>query len=297
MTLTELEDHVLNRQASSSWGLVKGGILSSMLHFRPEQVPHRFWFTYKTDIIETKTPANVFRNLAKTISIYHTLWKEPDVPAECLTDEKCIDLISRVEPRLVSHFLNEDRGSFRGDICRIAALYLYGGYYFNVDLEVIKPVQLDEGSSIQFATIYNEERAFFFQAFIASTPEHPVIASALDLMLEFYEGTLVYRYDNHNMEALDLMGCITLYYAYEDYVLQENERHLLLKESNPFDKTIGLGDSIAHSLTESNVQSRLELGKDCNHLVEDVESDHSVYFWSRIVGSGICQGGDKALEL
>jgi mannosyltransferase OCH1-like enzyme len=41
----------------------------------------------------------------------------------------------------------ENFGFFKGDLCRLAALYKYGGYYFDIDLEVIEPVLLDDDPS------------------------------------------------------------------------------------------------------------------------------------------------------
>ena len=41
---------------------------------------------------------------------------------------------------LKSHFLLESDGSFKSNICWTVALYLHGGYYFDVDMEVIEPI-------------------------------------------------------------------------------------------------------------------------------------------------------------
>ena len=52
---------------------------------------------------------------------------------------------------LKSHFLLESDGSFKSDICRTVALYLHGGYCFDVDMEVVEPIV-----GIKWATGFDE---------------------------------------------------------------------------------------------------------------------------------------------
>ena len=168
-----------------------------------------------------------------------------------------------------------------------AALYLHGGYYFDVDIEVIDPVMLDR-DGLEFASVYNAERAYFFQAFIAVPAKSPIMKGAMDAMVDAYSGELQYRYEKHLNDAVYLMGCITLYYAYEDYKMKENEKHLILAESNPFDEPGTLSHNVIRKLVNHDAGSRLGMGKDCNYVVEDRFNEQGVYFWSHNIGEGIC---------
>ncbi|GMI11343.1 hypothetical protein TrLO_g7772 [Triparma laevis f. longispina] len=63
-----------------------------------------------------------------------------------------------VEPRLLPYFINEKLGMFKADMCRVAALYLNGGYYLDIDLGVVEPIIFDN-PRIKFSTMreaYNE---------------------------------------------------------------------------------------------------------------------------------------------
>ena len=94
---------------------------------------------------------------------------------------------------------------FKADICRVAELYLYGGYYFDIDIGVVKPLDVDalpipteileptwnlhsikknrleqaeKDDIATFVTVVNKQGRFF-QAFTASMPRHPVLKRSL----------------------------------------------------------------------------------------------------------------------
>jgi mannosyltransferase OCH1-like enzyme len=72
---------------------------------------------------------------------------------QALNDSDCEQLIEIASPSVVPHFLDERTGMYRGDICRVAALYLHGGYYFDLDMEVHTPyIAPSEGESPVFVT-------------------------------------------------------------------------------------------------------------------------------------------------
>ncbi|KAL7471544.1 hypothetical protein ACHAXS_011850 [Conticribra weissflogii] len=231
--------------------------LASLTHTkRNPQIPRRLIFTYKYNLIapskddppfDPKDPLTA--NVLKTIDIYTNFWKISDlaersrmghhvdseqqpnlditmpsnstnVVVSFLSDVDCIEAIEKSEPRLVPHFQNEARGEFKADICRVAALYLEGGYYFDIDIGVVAPINFDfipiqsenplkdafsglkerrkysklgnladEDSFTTFASVYNKAGRLF-QAFTAAMPQHPVLQKALEYLVAYYEGYL-----------------------------------------------------------------------------------------------------------
>jgi len=169
-------------------------------------IPHILWFTYKDNILETKTPHYYYTNVLSTISKYREAFLLADpssrVEVKFLNDEDCLSVIataSEVLPQIKSlthHFNKERNGAFKSDICRSVALYLFGGYYFDVDMEVIEPFLADnlktkftndnKGVNITFATVRMANGGGFFQSFLACTPRHPIIEDSLIKIVAHY---------------------------------------------------------------------------------------------------------------
>ena len=151
-------------------------------------IPPNLFFTHKFNILEKREPVHFYNNVKNTINIYKNAAKDKIVRVYFLTDSDCRAVTQRVEPNLVPHFDRERRGRYKADICRIAALFEKGGYYFDIDLQAISAVQLP--NHIGFVTSHEFSKNGFFQAFLAAKPHHPILKQALNKMLDHYEGHL-----------------------------------------------------------------------------------------------------------
>jgi hypothetical protein len=124
----------------------------------------------------------------------------------------------------------ENFGFFKGDLCRLAALYKYGGYYFDIDLEVIEPVLLDDDPSKNISFSSSETPVFgnriFFNAFMASIPGHAILRNNIQTMVEFYNHT-----GPCHPEFEGVVGCCTLWQVYcNRSSVAERGRNLLWTE-------------------------------------------------------------------
>ena len=169
--------------------------ISSQVHISP-QIPHRLIFTHGENILITKRPTILHDNIDRTIRLYREFWNNnssassknaTDVadPVWFLDNEECLRVVGKVEPRLVPYFQQEERGDFKGDICRVAALYLRGGYYFDIDMQVIEPVPVPP--HISFVTALSEVNQLFFQSILFSEPLNPILKESMALMLSHYQ--------------------------------------------------------------------------------------------------------------
>jgi mannosyltransferase OCH1-like enzyme len=233
-------------------------------------IPHILWFTYKHNILETQQPKVFYDNIMKTIEAYRSEWKESNATVNFLLDENCTQLLREVDKRentaLAQAFQEEPRGDFKADLCRLAALFLHGGYYFDVDLEVVKPLQLDP--LISFSTA-RDAGASFFQAFLAATPGHPLLRANLKTMMEYY----VEKRGRCYVRKTQLVGPCTLKMAWDrvsrlGHVRLLQETHLVRHGLYPNMTQRGKGDA-------------------CHWVVHDPE-EMQVYFYSRVMGCISC---------
>lgn len=248
------------------------GSQSNKLDAQPHgPIPHILWFTYKHDILQTREPRHYYDNVMKTIHAYRTEWNESNAPVNFLTDKNCTQLLQEVDAKeqttLADAFQNEKRGDLKADLCRLAALFLHGGYYFDVDLEVVKPIRIDP--KVSFCTVRDTLRGFFFQAFLAVTPRHPVLKQNLKTVMEFYVKQRGYCWKR----AKHLVGPCTLMKAWKQTSKRGKTR--LLKETH-----------LQHEGLYPNMTQR-GLGDGCHWVVHDPKL-REVYFYSRILGSEHC---------
>lgn len=291
-------------------------------------IPHRLVFTYHSNILQTKTPLHFYDNIQATIDHYHRLWQSPPL-VDFYDNTACQQLLERVEPRLVSFFTSERHGAFQGDICRIAALYETGGYYFDIDLRVVEALVTDR----RFASVWMPQRDGLFQAFVAADAGSPILRRALDGMLDYYQslstlqGQLPQGNKVANQDGLD--GILQAFAAtagqtltskqYQAMVGRLVERfhrheHMAGGLVGPSTLKVALDEILEEGLIDENdilllqetnigdnatepgalfphVERQHGSDTGCNYVVHN---DSRVYFFSRILGASVrCQQADR----
>lgn len=250
-------------------------------------IPKRLIFTYKWKILERREPVHFYNNIQKTIAGYKSYWNttsssSDEVVVSFLDNTDCRNVIVRSAPYLLDHFEKEDKGSYRADICRLATLYEEGGYYFDVDMELIEPfvppAHVDFATAVEGDSMLQTD-SYFFQSFLATAPQHPIIEKALHVVRDYYEHE---RYSF--VPSLAWMGPYTLKKAFDEYYRSYQSTRssgeyaatrnvFLLKEVN-------LQEGIYDHLPR-----RKGRGCCCNYVVQDSERNRA-YFYSRMVGAG-----------
>ena len=278
------------------------------------EVPHEIFFTYKYNMLEKQTPPLLYRNVLRTIKAYREFWGEPTAPVHFLDDAACRDIISRVEDQLAfghadgiavpdcplargmqlaDHFDAETEGMYKADLCRVAALYERGGYYFDVDIQVLEAVAVPPGvglvTSIEYGKSHLRNGRVFtpgvFQAFIAVVPKHPVLREAIRLMYKHYQGSYDYKNIYHG-SMTGLMGTKIFKDALDPYVLANqanviegsHELVKLLKEDKLKKGSNRFADVAAqrwNTIPDNDL---------CDFFVYDPQ-DGRAKFFSRIVGA------------
>jgi len=229
-------------------------------------IPPNIWFTYKTNKLQDMPPL-LKANVHKTIRIYKEMlykkWKQ-DVNVNIYDDTQCRPILAEVFPKLVPYFDTEKKGMYRGDMCRVALLWKYGGYYFDLDIEVIRPVDLS--LDVEFASSFEYPRDGqvhgIFQAFLASRSNHPILMKSFEKMLLWYE-----RPD----ERGTIMGTEAMFHAFNE---AKNRGRTVMLEEVKGNSELGLKDW----------SKRLMSSEGCLMIVRSSESHSLSYFYSRILG-------------
>jgi hypothetical protein len=227
------------------------------------KIPRRMIFTYKHNILETKEPPHLYENVLNTIQKYREAWGEPNAPVWFLNNTDCLSVLYAAKPALLNYFALEVHGSWKADICRVAALYLTGGYYFDVDMEVVQPWKHDD--NVTFATVMTPETNRYFQSFLVSEPQSRIMEKSLSRMLHFYE--------NHISREGVLLGPDVMKWAFDSVPISDRGQAVFLEE---------------HEYPRDQIESlerREAVGCCCNFGVRDSNTKQR-FFYSRIVGAG-----------
>jgi hypothetical protein len=260
------------------------------------RIPHRLIFTHQYNLFdcESKELTPVLNMLAsnarETIALYCHFWGEPSAVATLLTDEGCMRVLNATEPRLLEHFAKEE-GNFKADMCRIAELYLHGGYYFDVDVLAVHPVSPPD--SVGFSTVRSNAwpEKGFFQSFTASAPGHPILKKSLEILLEVYTGKR-----KREGPLIKLIGPATMQIAYELY-LNETLPEEVSKDLFFMDEISIQQVKRLESVRRRKPKFILKLpvhgtkvkngftSKGCNYIVHDNTTQN---FYSRVNGTGNC---------
>jgi hypothetical protein len=258
------------------------------------QIPRRLIFTHRYNLFDNCESSSrdhitpelhmLAANARQTVALYREFWGEPAAEVAFLTDIDCIRVIRKAEPRLLKYF-HKEKGMYKADICRVAELYLRGGYYFDVDLLAVHPVS--PADSIRFSTVKGcgWPKKGFFQAFSASAPGHPILKKSLDILLEVYEGKRARK---------GWIGPMTMMMAYEQYMNETlpevASQDLLLLEEVAFQwvKKKKLPKFLLTLPEQPKPKPGFRSGV-CNFVVFD---NSTQYFYSRVNGTAWCGGFD-----
>jgi hypothetical protein len=146
----------------------------------PFKIPRILIMVAETFISMTEDPVESFFNEAQITDMYKEAWGDPLVPRWLLDLLTCNAAIFKAKRELVPVFRAETNVSKQLDMCRVAALYLSGGYQVDIDLEVRSIPNPVDSAGLVIA----REGDVVSKRFIASEPESVTMKKALDIMVE-----------------------------------------------------------------------------------------------------------------
>jgi len=154
-------------------------------------------------------PLEIQRNVEEIIAT------NPGLNVQWFSDADCYSYISYYyDSELAGMFRREFRGSFRGDICRAAVLYREGGFYLDLDVELLVPLATMIGVSTTFLSAFTADGALL-NAIMACTPYSEVLHETLVELRKWYRGAVPRRADPSvdGPATSEWMGPLTLHRA------------------------------------------------------------------------------------
>lgn len=238
------------------------------------KIPPVLVFTGADDLIKTHRPKVLYKNVHDTIRHYTKAFERQYNGAKpyviFLNDNHCESVIKKAHPRLMPYYRIEKKIAFKQDVCRMAALYEWGGYYIDASVKVLNPIVFPEHTTI--ATVFTPPRKDYTQVFIAARRKHIAVRRALEFMLHHYQG--------HVTRPIDNLGPKTLKFGFEATPTTQIGHHKILEE-------VYL-DIPAHAKRHPEIKSVIQPGKHaCNIAVID-PSNGKHLFYSHTVGSTHC---------
>ena len=142
-------------------------------------IPKIIWQTYK-DPIDTLAPY-----MTESIQT----WKDmnPEYEHRYMDDKQAEEFVlNEYGKHWHEIFVNCPVGVMRGDLWRYLVIYKYGGVYTDLDTHCWKPIStwIKEDKDM---IICPENNVHFCQWTFAAAPEHPIIKSVLDRILEAFK--------------------------------------------------------------------------------------------------------------
>jgi len=269
------------------------------------RIPRRLIFTHKDNLFDcskSTTKPELFtlaENAKATLNAYRRVW--PDVDYTFLTDEDCIHALNQTEPDLIGWFISGSlEGMYKADLCRAAYLFLHGGYYFDVDILVVRPYVAPKDA--RFVTVKGDNfpAEGFFQAFLAAEKGNDIVRRSLKMMREALWGERPrgkYLGPTALMEAWMEVEHVTNVSNVQN---GKNGIHLLaevdLMNSTSISKHVKLvnvlasndGTHLYQRVPISGGDERCQFSGGACNVVVISELDETLYFYSRVLGTKWC---------
>jgi mannosyltransferase OCH1-like enzyme len=122
-----------------------------------------------------KIPADVYTNVSKYAPEYlHVIYDDNDLKQIMET---------YFTEDVVKTFLSLKEGAHRADLARYCILYLYGGLYMDIKVELIKPVSSVFTERDRFYSVMSYTQDHIHQGVIFTSPRNPLFLSLIDYIV------------------------------------------------------------------------------------------------------------------
>jgi hypothetical protein len=215
-------------------------------------IPNTLWQTYKTKY----PPQKSLPSISSWLKTNELNWYYMD-------DSKCDHFIK-------DHFSDEfylmysslPFGVMKSDVWRVAAVYIYGGIYADLDTKCLKPINNWFNQKYNLIIGIETSHGSLNNYIFAAAPKHPALLFVLNIFLEFYNSPMFLNKDSPTpiqdfgangwsygilkyYDLLDKMDLGAEYYNQTQKVLDE-KTHFYSYDSNIFSPCPTANTSVYH---------------------------------------------------
>jgi len=133
-------------------------------------IPKKIFLTYKNK----RVPKVVLQKYIYLNPNYNISFSDDHDCYKFLNNYFCSDF--------AEYFKNIKWGPIKADFWRLCVLYVFGGVYYDIDINPHASVDTFIEKNTTFSTCLDYKNRAMFQAFIATTPENPILLECLMIM-------------------------------------------------------------------------------------------------------------------
>jgi len=282
----------MKQQQPAAWKPPAATVLMQTLPpMHNHSIPNVLIFTHSINLLETDDP--IGEDVALKANVENSIALHPDAEVHFLTDEDCLESIARVmgsDTPLLEFFNKEEHGMYKADICRGAALYELGGLYMDVDMQARMSLWTAIGTDTTFVVpiVHRESKhpGSFFQSFIGTTPNNPILKRYLELFIDHYQGKI---------DLQGPLGVLLLRKAHDDIIGPPHHHDTENKVEKVSDQVPQYFLEVLYDPKKFPNVPPPTWGtrRACRFMVvANTEEPFVVPFYSRVKGSRMCGGGD-----
>jgi hypothetical protein len=188
-----------------------------MVSHKEHRIPHTIALTFHTRRVEKQLHA-LYTDLVD---------KNPSFRVFFFDDHHCVHFFQRHFPSIVlESFFMLKPGAFRADLFRYCFLYVYGGFYIDVNKKLLLPLEACINTGTDMVLIKDLTRSDIFQAFLGCRPHSEFLKKCIDACINVIQQ----RDATDNPLAITgpkIMGRVfRKHYGLSVASLQDGEHHL-----------------------------------------------------------------------
>eukprot|EP00440_Ansanella_granifera_P068944 gb/GFBE01074791.1/.p1 GENE.gb/GFBE01074791.1/~~gb/GFBE01074791.1/.p1 ORF type:complete len:494 (+),score=104.50 gb/GFBE01074791.1/:1-1482(+) len=260
---------------------------------RAHAIPLQLLFTHKVNVLAMSEDDLAEDPKARVLrkNLLHTVASFPDIRSSNIhfwDDSDCQEGIRglRIHDafQLTLDFVEESAEEVKSDLCRLAMLYKFGGYYFDTDVLPVVDMLQHVSSDTTFATVLAHDKNDYFQSFIAATHSHPVIGTALKEFKSWYDQL----WSTSQSHAAEGRAGALLRKAYATWSRKAAEKHRVVhfgtQHVSQFFEEAPLAALGSQRFSNYGVEFMGTSGGNCDYAVVD-NSSSTLIMYSRVFDS------------